>query len=75
MSRRERPLTRKVTAMALITRIFGVSLIAGGLGAGLGFVLFGSSRDWIGISLLLACVGAIIGAIAGTARETVDALR
>ena len=45
------------------------------VGAGLGFALFGSSRDWIGISLLLACVGAIIGAIAGTARETVDALR
>jgi len=48
--------------MALIARIVGLSLLTGGLGAGLGFAFFGQSRDWTGISLLLACVGGIIGA-------------
>ena len=61
--------------MALIARIIGLSLLTGGLGAGLGFAFFGNNPDWRGISLLLACVGAIIGALAGTARETVSALR
>jgi uncharacterized membrane protein len=60
--------------MALIARIIGLSLLTGGLGAGLGYVFFGTTRDWIGISLLLACVGAVIGALAGTAREIVTAL-
>jgi len=57
--------------MALIARIIGLSLLTGGLGAGVGFVLFGEYPDWGGISLLLACVGGIIGAIAGAAREIV----
>jgi hypothetical protein len=61
--------------MALIARILGLSLLTGGLGAGLGFALFGNTPDWSGISLLLGCVGAMIGALAGTARETVTALR
>jgi hypothetical protein len=61
--------------MALIARIIGLSLLTGGLGAGLGFALFGKNPDWSGISLLLACVGGIIGAVAGAARETVTALR
>jgi hypothetical protein len=61
--------------MALIARIIGLSLLTAGLGAGLGFAFFGQGRDWIGIALLLACVGAIIGALAGTAREIVTALR
>ena len=61
--------------MALVARIIGLSLLIGGLGAGLGFAFFGRYPDWSGISLLLACVGAIIGAMAGTARETVTALR
>jgi hypothetical protein len=65
----------KSTAMALIARIFGVSLIVGGLGAGLGFALFGRSPDWSGISLLFTCVGVIVGALAGTAREMAAALR
>jgi hypothetical protein len=60
--------------MALIARILGLSLITGGLGAGLGFVLFGRYSDGSGIALLLACVGAVIGALAGTAREIVTAL-
>jgi len=57
--------------MALIARIIGVSLITAGLGAGLGFAFFGRNPDSSGISLLLACVGAIIGAVAGAAREIV----
>ena len=61
--------------MALIARIFGLSLLTGGQGAGPGFALFGKNPDGSGTSLLLACVGAIIGALAGTARETVTALQ
>lgn len=61
--------------MELIARIFGWSLLASGLGAGLGFVLFGQYPDWTGISLCLGCVGGIIGGIAGAAREIVTALR
>jgi hypothetical protein len=61
--------------MAMIARIIGLSLLTSGLGAGLGFAFFGRDPDWGGISLLLACVGGIIGAIAGAAREVVTALR
>jgi hypothetical protein len=61
--------------MAPIARILGLSLLAGGLGAGLGFAAFGDNPDGSGISVLLACVGAVIGAIAGAARVTVTALR
>jgi hypothetical protein len=57
--------------MALIARIIGLSLLTAGLGAGLGFAFFRQSPDWTGISLLLACVGGIIGAVAGAAREIV----
>lgn len=59
--------------MALIARIIGLSLLTGGLGAGLGFALFPEGPKWSIGSLLLACVGAIIGALAGTAREIVTA--
>jgi MFS family permease len=61
----------KGMTMALISRIIGLSLLTAGLGAALGFVFFGKFSDWIGISLLLACVGGIIGSIAGAAREIV----
>lgn len=64
--------------MAVVTRIFGLSLLAAGLGAGLGYALFGlgrESRDWILASLLFACVGAIVGAVAGAAGEIVAAQR
>jgi hypothetical protein len=58
--------------MALIARILGVSLSTGGLGAMLGLVLFrGPYSDYIIPTMFLACVGAIIGAIAGAAREIV----
>jgi uncharacterized membrane protein len=55
--------------MAIMIRIFGWSLLASGLGGMLGFVLFGKYHDWTGVALLLACVGAIVGAIAAGAGE------
>jgi len=61
--------------MELIARIIGVSLLTAGLGAGLGFTFFSQYPDWSGIALVLACVGGIIGAIAGAAREIVTAQR
>ena len=65
--------------MAPTARIIGLSLLTAGLGAGLGFALFGFGQqpysDYIIPTFLLACVGAIIGAVAGAAREIVTALR
>jgi uncharacterized membrane protein len=61
--------------MALVARIIGVSLLTAGLGAGLGYAFFGRYSDWSGVALLLACVGGIIGAVAGAAREIVIAQR
>jgi hypothetical protein len=57
--------------MAIVARIIGLSLLIAGLLAGLGYALFG--RD-LGV-ILLACVGAIVGAVAGAAREIVAAQR
>ena len=69
----------KGMVMAIIARIIGLSLLTGGLGSGLGRALFGFGQspyeDYIVPCLLLACVGAIIGAVAGAAREIVTALR
>jgi hypothetical protein len=59
----------------LIARILGWSLITAGLAAWLGRVLFGHFPDWLGISILLACVGGIIGAVAAAAKEIVTAMR
>jgi hypothetical protein len=59
--------------MALVARIVGLSLLVAGMGAGLGYALVGPGRDGPGISLLLGCVGAIVGAVAGAAREIVTA--
>lgn len=61
--------------MALIARILGLSLLTAALGAGLGFVLFGEKSDASGVALLLGCVGAMIGAVAGAAREIVETKR
>ena len=47
--------------MALIARIIGLFLLTAGLGRG--YVLFGNTPDWSGISLLLACVGAVVGCL------------
>ncbi len=61
--------------MALVARIIGVSLLTAGIGAGIGFVLFAPSTDARGIAFILACIGAIIGGLAGTAREIAMALQ
>ncbi len=56
--------------MALIARILGVSLLTGALGALVGLALFrGPYSGYIVPTVFVACVGAIIGAIAGAARE------
>lgn len=66
--------------MALIARIFGVSLLTSALVAGLGYALLtmatggaASPSEYIIPELFLACVGGGIGAIAGAAREVVSA--
>jgi len=60
--------------MTTIVRIIGLSLLTAGLGIGLGYVFFGQYSDWGGVALLLACVGGIIGAVAGAAQAIVTAL-
>ena len=58
--------------MALIGRILSVSLGVGALGALVGLVLFrGPYSEYIVPVVFLASVGAVIGAIAGAAREVV----
>lgn len=61
--------------MAVVARILGLSLLAGAPCAVLGYSFLRPASDAAGVSLILACVGAIIGAIAGAAREIVTALR
>lgn len=69
--------------MALIARVLGVSLLTSALVTGLGIVLLSASvnspppplSEVIIPGLFLACVGGIIGAVAGAAREIVDAQR
>ncbi len=64
--------------MMLIARIAGLSLLASGLVAALGLTVLSAftgpgvpSSEFVIPGLVLACVGGIIGAIAGTAREIV----
>jgi hypothetical protein len=68
--------------MALIARILGVSLLTSALVAELGLALLESvshhampSSEYIIPVLFLACVGGVIGAVAGAAREIVAAQR
>jgi hypothetical protein len=63
--------------MVLIARILGVSLLTSALVAGLGLALLKPdphSPDIV-VVFFLACVGGVIGAIAGAAREIVSAQR
>lgn len=61
----------------MIARIFGVSLLTSALVAGLLLVLIQPDRhSWDILAILfLACVGGIIGAVVGAAREIVSAQR
>ena len=62
--------------MMMVARTVGLSLLAGGLGAGLGFAIFAPQyKDSVLASLLLGCAGGIVGAVAGGAREIATALR
>jgi uncharacterized membrane protein YfcA len=61
--------------MATIARIIGLSLLTAGLGAWLGYALFAKYGDPSFASFVLACVGGIIGAVAGAAGEIVAVLR
>lgn len=63
--------------MAIVARIIGSSLLTAGLGAGIGFALARNTDPSavVFVSFLLACLGAIIGAVAGAAREIVEAQR
>jgi hypothetical protein len=69
--------------MALVARILGVSLLTSALVAGLGLALLRSvfrdytptTADYIIPGFFLACVGGVIGAVAGAAREVVSAQR
>jgi len=63
--------------MAVVARIIGYSLLTAGLGAVLGFALFSqlSDHERNGLSFVLACLGTIVGAVAGGAGEIVTAQR
>ena len=61
--------------MAVVARIIGYSLLTAGLGAGIGLVLFGNDPGWRGLSFVFACLGTIVGAVAGAAGEIVTAQR
>jgi phosphotransferase system glucose/maltose/N-acetylglucosamine-specific IIC component len=63
--------------MPIVWRIIGVSLLAAGLGAVIGFVLFFPlpANERNGLSFVLACLGTIVGVVAGAAGEIVTAQR
>jgi hypothetical protein len=63
--------------MAVVARIIGYSLLTAGLGAVLGFALFSQlpDHDRNGLSFVLACLGTIVGVVAGAAGEIVSAQR
>jgi hypothetical protein len=63
--------------MAVVARIIGYSLLTAGLGAVLGFALFSQlpDHDRNGLSFVLACLGTVVGVVAGAAGEIVTAQR
>jgi hypothetical protein len=65
--------------MAVVARIIGYSLLTAltaGLGAAwFGYALFGHDSGFALPAFLLACVGAIVGVVAGAAGEIVTAQR
>lgn len=59
--------------MAIVARIVGLSFLAGLLGGWLGRTIFeGPESRWGFGAFGFACVGAIVGAIAGAAREIIS---
>ena len=61
--------------MAVVARVIGYSLLTAGLGAVIGYALFMNTPDWRGLGFVLACLGTIVGAVAGAAGEIVTAQR
>ncbi len=63
--------------MAVVARIIGYSLLTAALGAVLGFAPFSQlpDHDRNGLSFVLACLGTIVGVVAGAAGEIVTAQR
>ena len=63
--------------MAVVARIIGYSLLTAGLGAVLGLALFSQlpDHDRNGLSFVLACLGTLVGVVAGAAGEIVTAQR
>ena len=63
--------------MTVVARIIGYSLLTAGLGAVLGFALFSQlpDHDRNGLSFVLACLGTVVGVVAGAAGEIVTAQR
>lgn len=63
--------------MAVVTRIVGLSLFMGLLGALLAQIalgIIGIAYDHGALPVMFSCVGAIVGAIAGAANEIVASL-
>ena len=61
--------------MAVVARIIGYSLLTAGLGAGIGYALAWNAPDWRVLSFVRACLGTIVGVVAGAAAEIVTAQR
>ena len=59
--------------MKTIARVLGVAILTALLGVGLAHALFPANRDSTLAALVLGCVGGVIGAVAGAAREVVEA--
>jgi hypothetical protein len=59
--------------MEVILRVVGVSLLSAMLVAFVAYSCLGPGSDTTAVSLFLGCVGAVVGAIAGGAREIVIA--
>jgi hypothetical protein len=61
--------------MELIARVIGLSLLTSALTAALALMFLRQTPDVGVIALCFACVGGIIGGVAGAANEIVTALR
>lgn len=61
--------------MMVIARVFGISLLAGGLTTWISYGFLSRFPDAIPVAVCIGCVGSVIGALAGAAQEISTALR